>query len=76
MIPQSVNDALVTLQAQKDVADTASLAKVTSAAALVQAQSDDFQAATTLAQAATDLNTKRMQLEAILDSFYTVGGSI
>ena len=76
MAPQSVTDALNALQTQKDVADASSTAKATTAAALTSAQAADTQAATTLTQAGADLGTKRLQLEAILDSFYTVGGVI
>ena len=76
MAPLSVTDALNALQTQKDVADASSTAKATTAAALTSAQAADAQAATVLTQAGADLNTKREQFKAILDSFYTVGGTI
>lgn len=76
MTPQSVTDALNALQVQKDLTDAAAATKTQKASALVTAQTEDSQAAATLAQAGADLTTKRQQLEAILDSFYTVGGTI
>jgi len=74
-IPQALLDALNTLQGKKDATDSASAAKSQSAADLIAAQQKDAQAATVLQAAAADLDTQRKIVEAIEDSYYTVGGT-
>lgn len=76
MTPQQVTDDLAALQAQKDTTEAASAAKTGTADALVAAKAADDQAADTLAKAAADLGTKRTQFEALLESFYIVGGTL
>jgi hypothetical protein len=76
MIPQAITDAITALQTAKDAGDSAVAAKGQTATSLVTATNNDTTAAAAVAAAGSDIDTKRKQLEAILDSYYTLMGTI
>ena len=74
-IPQAISDALAGLQTAKDASDAALAAQQQTASQLATAQAADTAAQASIASANAALNTSRQQLEAILDSYYSPGGT-
>ncbi len=72
-IPQGLLDALTATQTSKDAADAANAAKLAADATVTSSQSSAAAAAQDLATKTADLNAKRTQLEAVLDSYFQVG---
>ena len=87
MIPLALSEALNTLQQKKESAENALVTKSAAANALAKAKNEaaqmvadaemtDEAAATDLAAKAVELDDQRRRVEAIEDSYYTVGGTI